>query len=205
MTTTKSKTTASREAFEKIAQKQNDRVAFNVHDLGHLIYQVKIPLIDFSDCGKTNYGGGTCYHLKPYDEGNPLTHPLNKKIVDIRDYKIHGAKNVRLTMEQILRILNEHRDEGFVEYDTNNWLDGLVEWTYLRLPEWQFYPMFFGAIELGHGISQFAEERAKEEERQKRLHPMGKPDIVKQFIRNRRICSCERHRREQAKKGGYYA
>ena len=105
MTTTKSKTTASREAFEKIAQKQNDRVAFNVHDLGHLIYQVKIPLIDFSDCGKTNYGGGICYHLKPYDEGNPLTHPLIKRLLILGITKYMGQKMLDLLWSKSLESL----------------------------------------------------------------------------------------------------
>lgn len=187
---------------ETILNKQISTDPFNTFEMGHLIYQVKIPLQDFNECNKIHYHGGICNHLHPYDEGNPLEHPLNKKVVDIRDRKLHGAKSVRLTMEQILSILNDQRDEDFVPYDTNNWLDGLLEWTYLRLGEWEFYPMFFGAIELGHGISQHEKQRAEEE---KRMRHVGKPDLVRQYVSNRRVCSCERHRRAVAKKGGYYA
>ena len=161
-------------------------------------------MVDFSECGKEHYHQGLCYHLHPFDEGNPLNHPLKKKVVDIKEFKLHNATSIQFSLNEILSILNDHREEGFVPYDTNNWLDGLLEWTYLRLPEWKFYPMFAGAIDLGHGISRHDEERAKEEKRMKHAYPMGKPNIVRQYIAKRRVCSCERHRREIAKKGGYY-
>lgn len=193
--------TEVKEHHAKIAIKQDERKAFNTNDVGELIYSVKIPLLNFSDCKKQkHYSSDICHHVRD-NGGNILEHPINKMVVTNGDAQLHNAKGlIRLTFREILTILNSNREEDFRPYDTNDWLSGLVEWTYLRLPENHFYPMFFGAIELGHGIDQHAELRQAEKERKKNSWHR-EPNVVRELIRERRMCGCMRHR---AKKSSYY-
>ena len=197
-------------SFETIVKKQEERKRFNSSDVAQLIMTVTISLVDFSDCVNKHYSNSHCHHIR--DEGNPFNQPLNKKVVTIQDKKLHKAKLVKLSLTEILTILNSHREEGFVEYDTNDWLEGLQEWTYLRLPEWDFYPMFYRAIEMGHGISSHDGHIIGNALINEELYPNARSskaqvskEQLRKFIAHRRTCSCQSHRQEREKNGGYYA
>ena len=206
------KSSADRRAtYESIVKKQEDRKPFNSSDVGQLIMTVPITLMDFSDCVNKHYSNSHCHHIR--DEGNPANQPLNKKMVTIQDKQLHKATNVRLSLTEILTILNSHREKDFVEYDTNDWLEGLQEWTYLRLPEWDFYPMFYRAIELGHGIATHDGHNIINNRINAEMYPTSEgfakarsnKQLVKKYTAHRRTCSCERQRQLKEKNGGYYA